>query len=107
MSKYELDDHDISVILNDLSGHDSAMANEIADRIRAQIPIPVPVKIGAVVLTNGATDKRLTSGNNYFVRWAYDNATTSPWIEAGNHEEPYRTDAIGRITEVLSPGVDL
>lgn len=31
----------------------------------------------------------------------------SPWIEAGNHEEPYRTGAIGRITEVLNPGVDL
>lgn len=78
------------------------------EAVRSQIPVPVPARIGAVVLTNGATDNRLTSGNNYyFVRWAYDSATTSPWIEAGNHEEPYRTDAIGRITEVLSPGVEL
>lgn len=107
MSKYEIEipDAEVSELASVLS--DRGGWGEVVRQLREQIPIPVPVKIGAVVLTNGATDNRLPSGNNYFIRWAHDNATTSPWIEAGNHEEPYRTDAIGRITEVLSPGVDL
>lgn len=110
MAKYELELEEAAArqLIHDLrEGLGDKAARALADALEEQIPIPVPVKIGAVVRTNGATDNRLTSGNNYFIRWAYDNATTSPWIEAGNHEEPYRTDAIGRITEVLSPGVDL
>lgn len=100
MSKYELDDHDISVILNDLSGHDSAMANEIADRIRAQIPIPVPVKIGAVVRAMEGGIPRT------YLRWAYDSHTHEPW-QLVNTDETFRTEDVGRITEVLSPGVDV
>lgn len=97
MSTYELDDHDISVILNDLSGHDSAMANEIADRIRAQIPIPAPVKVGAVVRTDSSN----------YLRWTYDMHSNEPWVLCNSVDETFRTDEIGRITEVLSPGVDL
>jgi hypothetical protein len=91
----------------ELSGWSSELALSAAASLKKQIPVPVPTGIGAVVLTHGATDDRVTSGNNYFIRWAHDKATTSPWIEAGNHEDPFRTDSIGRITEVLSPGVDL
>ena len=102
MSTYELDDHDVQRILECLP--DTQMDKDIRDRIITQIPIPVPVKVGAVVRTLGAIsplDQPVT-----FVRWALDHFTHSPWLQA-NNDTPFRTDEIGRITEVLSPGVDL
>lgn len=104
MATYELDDQDAAYVVEVLAVRASQQASELADRIRAQIPIPVPVKIGAVVRTLGAfapLDQPVT-----FVRWALDHFTHSPWLQA-NSDTPYRTDEIGRITEVLSPGVDL
>lgn len=101
MSKYELDDHDVNVILQQLRDRGSGMAREIADRLEAQIQLAIPTKVGAVVKTEHPTL------GGYYLRWAHDNATHSPWVQVGNHEEPYRTDEIGRITEVLSEGVDL
>lgn len=107
MATYELDDQDATYVVEVLAVRASQQASELADRIRAQIPIPVPVKIGAVVRTYGTFADDGPDAGAVFLRWATDNHTHSPWIEAGNHEQPYRTDEIGRITEVLSPGVDL
>jgi len=104
VSKYELDDHDVEVILQQLHERGSGMSLEIAERLSMQIPIPVPVKVGAVVRAE-TTDAR---SSRVYLRWAWEVATTEPWIEHGDHDlKTYRTDEIGRITEVLSPGVDL
>lgn len=117
MAKYELDLNDdqaeslIKVLEyaaepGDLSGFSSDLALSAAASLRGQIPIPVPVKVGAVVKAIGMYGDG-PDASATFIRWAPDSRTHSPWIEAGNHEAPYRTDEIGRITEVLSPGVDL
>jgi hypothetical protein len=96
MSTYELDDAQVREALS--KGPDSHYAKDLVmEALSEQLPLPVPTKIGAVV----------RAGISTYQRWAHDNATHSPWIEVGNHEEPYRTDQIGRITEVLSEGVDL
>jgi hypothetical protein len=113
VSKYELEfaeDDDARVVANaieELQGdgafsvHTQQLLTQVREALRAQIPIPVPNKIGAVVRTEHPTL------GGYYLRWSHDNATHSPWIQVGNHEEPYRTDQIGRITEVLSEGADL
>lgn len=110
MAKYELDDELVQRFVSGDSAtdHDNLRAAEahaaLAKALAPQIPIPVPVKVGAVVRTLGAfapLDQPVT-----FVRWALDHFTHSPWLQA-NSDTPYRTDEIGRITEVLSPGVDL
>lgn len=102
MATYELDDRQVSEFVN--SSPETAVAKALQKQLQPQIPIPVPVKVGAVVRTLGAfapLDQPVT-----FVRWALDHFTHSPWLQA-NSDTPYRTDEIGRITEVLSPGVDL
>lgn len=105
MSTYELEDHEVEMILSDLRRHGSGIAKEIADRIEAQIPIPAPTKIGAVVRTKNATGS-ISVGT--FLRWATDPQTVEPWICVGDRDlTTYRSDDIGRITEVLSEGVDL
>lgn len=97
MSKYELDTPDevVKELIGDLVA--AGGYGEVVRQLRAQIPIPAPVKIGAVV--------RTTTGD--YVRWAYDAHTHEPWLAANTADDTHRTDAIGRITEVLSPGVDL
>ena len=103
MSKYvfEMDDASLPELLNDLAEIPANPYAGLIKELTEQIPIPTPVKIGAVVRTVEAGATRT------FVRWTYDAHSVSPWFEANDHEEPYRTDQIGRITEVLSPGVDL
>lgn len=81
----------------ELSKYTAALLREISKSVRAQIPIPVPDKLGAVVQTD----------QGRFIRWAFDVHTFRPWIAAQDHETPLRTDQIGRITEVLSEGVDV
>lgn len=116
MSKYELelnDDQAESLIKvleyaaapGDLSGFSSDLALSAAASLRGQIPIPVPVKIGAVV----KTDSKLCAPDlSVFLRWASDEQTNHPWILREELDrKPYSTEEIGRITEVLSPGVDL
>jgi hypothetical protein len=76
-----------------------SLFQELAGELGKQIPIPAPLGVGAV----GRTEHPFIGG--LFLRWAPDNATHSPWIAVGNHETPYRTDEIGRITEVLTPGL--
>lgn len=100
MSTYELDEHDVEVILQQLRERGSGMAREIAERLEAQIPIDEPTKLGAVVMTEG----ELNGG--IYIRWIQGSASASPWILAREHETPYRTDEIGRIVKVLAEGVD-
>lgn len=99
MSTYELDDELVRQWLESDAGVvDLAMAMALKD----QVPIEVPQHIGAVVATDAPVAGRIV-----YIRWAQDSRTHSPWIAANDHEQPYRTDEIGRITEVLSLGVDL
>lgn len=98
MSTYELDDHDVDLILTDLRGRNSA-TSEIADRIEAQIPLPVPTKPHAVVRTASGVYTLGHKGNHLaWLGTAPDPHEPGDWYEA---------DAIGRITEVLFEGVDL
>lgn len=99
MSTYEMDDGDTAYLLELLAERNTPQSVDLGQRLADQRPIPVPVKIGAVV--------RAGDLGEVYLRWAYDNHTHSPWVAAGNHEQPCRTDEIGRITEVLSTGVDL
>lgn len=107
MATYELDDELVRKFISqqDSAGWGNEIADEVAATLERQLPIPVPVKVGAVVRAVGAFTP--LNEAETFVRWALDSRTHSPWIVAGNHEQPYRTDEIGRITAVLSPGVDL
>lgn len=103
MSKYELSDALVANVVGAAGAGqvESHLIAALISDLKPQIPLPVPTKIGAVV----KTDHTYLGG--HYLRWAHDNATHSPWIQVGNHEQPYRTDEIGRITEVLSEGVDL
>lgn len=94
MSTYELDD---DVVRRWLKGSETAARDEIDKALANQLPLPAPTNVGAVV----RTEKGL------YVRWAWKGRTFSPWIAVGNHEQPYRTSEIGRITEILSPGVEV
>lgn len=99
MSEYKLDDDLVAQLLN----NPDRLPRALFAALSAQLPIPVPVKVGAVVKT-----EMPVRGPRFFIRWAWDVSTTEPWIEHGDHDlSTYRTDQIGRITEVLSPGVDL
>lgn len=106
MGTYELDDDFVRKFIEHQgqAGWGSVIADKMALVLQEQLPIPVPTKIGAVVRTVPTEDHM---DGTVFVRWSRDSYTHSPWIEAGNHEAPYRTDEIGRIVEVLAPGVDL
>lgn len=101
MATYELDDELVRKFISkqDSAGWRDEVADEVAATLEKQLPLPVPAKIGAVVRTDH---------NTCYIRWAYDAHTHEPWIEHSSDAfETYRTDAIGRITEVLSEGVDL
>lgn len=118
--KYELEFEDeqsahafanqMDIVLDDPHSGMSVATQELIadarDAVRAQIPIPAPTKIGAVVRAIGMYGDG-PDASAVFIRWALDSRTHNPWIQAGNHEQPYRTDEIGRITKVLSEGVDL
>lgn len=102
MGTYELDDVLVRRFLEGVdAGIDDPEIDGMQKALRPQVPIPVPLGVGAVVRTEHPHIGGL------FLRWAPDNATHSPWIAVGNHEDPYRTDEIGRIVEVLTPGMIL
>jgi hypothetical protein len=95
VSKYELDDDLVREIANGDWIENTAI-NRAATALRPQVPIPIPTKIGAVVRTESGDVFTLTSAHRL---------TDSVWIAPnGFHAAP---EEIGRITEVLSEGVDL
>lgn len=103
MGVYELDDVMVRRFMEnvDAGANTAPEINDMQTSLRPQVPIPVPLGVGAIVRTEHPNIGGL------FLRWAHDNATHSPWIAVGNHEQPYRTDEIGRIVEVLTPGLVL
>jgi len=100
VSKYEIDDEVIRGLVDNRDLLPPRLLTAVA-ALEEQIPLPTPVNVGAVVRTEGGFR------GGVYLRWAHDNATHSPWIAVGDHEEPHRTDEIGRIVEVLAEGVDL
>lgn len=103
MGTYELDDVLVQRFLDEWSECTSGPEIvDLIDAIKPQVPIPVPSAVGAVVLTDAPA-----VGQVAYIRWAHDNRTHSPWIAAGDHEQPFRTEDIGRIVRVLSSGVEL
>lgn len=108
VSKYELSDALVANVVGaaETGAVEAHLIAALISDLKPQIPIPTPPMVGAVVRTSGFPSAFAPAPAS-FIRWATDHHTTSPWIEAGDHEQPYRTDEIGRITEVLSEGVDL
>lgn len=98
MGTYELDDAQVKMLLQS----PDRLPRALAAALKAQVPVDVPSRIGAVVVTDLPAVGRVV-----YIRWAQDSRTHSPWIAANDHEQPYRTEDIGRITEVLFVGVDL
>lgn len=96
MSKYELDDDLVRRFVKD--GLTEEGIGLLANALNVQIPLPVPTKIGAVV--------RTTEPDYVYVRWALDDITETPWVDS-NDDEHRSSQNIGRITEILSEGVDL
>lgn len=94
MSKFELDEHDVQVILQLLRERGSGMAREIADRLDAQVPLDVPTKIGAVVRTS----------EGVFV--LADGVDARHWYLSGGVEDWRTPGDLGHILAVLSEGVD-
>lgn len=96
MSAYELDDDLVRkfVALQNTAGWRSAAGDEMAVALGDQIPPPAPTKHYAVVRTDQGVYCR-----------ADNNDPNANWW--GPDENWCRTDAIGRITEVLFEGVDL
>lgn len=92
MATYELDDE---VVRAWLEGHPDG---NLASSLREQLAVPAPSKVGAIV--------RATYAGSVFVRWAVEELTTSCWIDVQDGEF-VSTERLGRITEVLAPGVDL
>lgn len=72
------------------------------DALKPQVPIAVPPCVGAMVRTLDQV-----GSSSVYMRWATDRHTSSPWIRQSDHEQPYRTDEIGRIVKVLATGVEL
>lgn len=95
MSTYEIEDD----VVRRLVGNADLLPPNLQSAVMAleeQIPIPVPTKIGAVVRTESGDVFTLTSAHRL---------TDLVWIAPnGFHAVP---EAIGRITEVLSEGVDI
>lgn len=103
MGTYELNDVVVQRFLDEWSECTSGPEIvDLIDAIKPQVPIPVPLGVGAVVLT----DTPELHGQVVYIRWAHNNHTHSPWIAAGDNDQTYRTDEIGRIVRVLASGVE-
>jgi hypothetical protein len=101
VSTYQLDDADVEA----WRAGSADAAGRVLIELKKQLPIPVPTKIGAVVETTNHT-AQISIGT--FLRWAMDTQNAEPWVCVGDQSlGTYRSDDIGRITEVLSEGVDL
>ena len=112
MSTYELDDDLVRIMVNNGDLFPPGL-QPLLRTMAAQIPRPVPTKLGAVV----RCDVQLTAEETtLFVRWSAVADHPFPWIQAGTNyrrmpldynQETKSNYQIGRITEVLFEGVDL
>lgn len=102
MGNYELND---VLVRRAIEGADPTAdhrsVTDLLTVLESQVPIDAPPYIGAMVRT--ADGEKLYQAGVY-IRWATDNHTHSPWIRQSDHEQPYRTDEIGRIVRVLCAG---
>lgn len=98
MSKYELDDNLVRAISGTVWSS-NVQLDELAAQLREQLPLPVPSKIGAVV-------RATHNSGGVFTRWGTDEQVDRPWVDSTDGEH-VQTERLGRITEVLSEGVDL
>lgn len=104
MGVYELDDDQVRRFVESAEPTiDDPETAAVIDALKPQVRVEVPQCVGAVVRTH---DQKLGNSGVY-IRWATDRRTTSPWIRQSDHEQPYRTDEIGRIVKVLATGVEL
>ena len=95
MSTYELDDDLVREWLRSSPGDNDL---PLVMALKDQVPLPTPTNVGAVV--------RTVSPSSLWIRWTYDAHSHEPWIEANDTDNTYRSDQIGRITEVLFEGVE-
>lgn len=102
VSTYEIDDEVVRGLVDNRDLLPPRLLSAVA-ALEEQIPLPTPTKIGAVVRTS-----MKVRGPRVFIRTAVDGHTGSPWQEMNASDEPaLPSEQIGRITEVLSEGVDL
>lgn len=98
MSTYEIDDDLVRRIVN---GEGPTEGIELMEVLRTQLPIPVPVKIGAVITTTSEYGIRV------LVRVLHDNVAEFVWAVSDPDVDKYLSNGqIGRIVTVLSPGVN-
>lgn len=104
MGTYELDDDQVRRFVESADpGIDDPETAAMIDVLRPQVPIPVPLAIGAVVQTDHPS---CAPDPSIFIRWASDVQTPTPWILREELDMmQYRTDEIGRVLRVLSAGV--
>lgn len=96
MSTYELDDD----LVRRLIENPDQLPRSLAMMLEKQLPLPVPTKIGAVVRTDMGVFLRADGSDSGWIR-ARQNP---PFLEVPDW---HFSGDIGRITEVLSEGVDL
>jgi hypothetical protein len=94
VSAYELDDDKVRACLENAG---ASLPQYLAEALSRQLTLPAPTKIGAVV--------RTTEPNYIYVRCTLDEDDRSPWIDPQDGERR-STERLGRITEILSEGVD-
>lgn len=97
MSKYELDDDMVrQATSNGVASEDRLAAlDAIQDALKGQARLPIPGDIGAIVQTD----------NGRYFRWTYDMHSHNPWAELNNVDAQVSSEQLGRITEVLFPGL--
>lgn len=93
MSAYELDDAMVRECLLQSRSMPPYLINQLTD----QLPIPVPVGLGAVVETES---------NAVFVRTAATDVQFC-WWDVTKHVGWFSDAQLGKVTKVLSEGVDL
>lgn len=101
MATFDLDEDLVREFVGTLhESEDELPSGQIGRALKAQLPLPVPTKIGAVVRTRGAPSEYRT-----WVLGRLPGIWFTPEDEAG--AAAYFTREIGRIVEVLAPGVDI
>lgn len=98
MSTYELDDDMVRRILTAQRDGQPFAFGDLFAQLRVQVPTPTPTKLGAVVRTDKGVFVLADPGAE--LCWAQP-------ISPQDSPDWFIDQAIGRITEVLSEGVDL